>query len=116
VIDESRSNYRVIFVNPAGIGETKLPKQFDFSAYPNPFNGVVLFTVSLPEAASVSLDIYDLSGRRVASIANNYFEAGIHRLRWNGKADDGADLSSGIYLYRIETAKNRKTIKGVYLK
>ena len=116
IIDESHSNYSVTFVNPDGIGETKLPKQFDFSAYPNPFNGAVLFTVSLPEPTELSLAVFDLTGRRVVTIANNNFEAGVHRLRWNGKANDGADLSSGIYLYRIETAKNRKTIKGVYLK
>lgn len=115
-IDESYSTYRVTFVNPAGIGETKLPREFDLAAYPNPFNGAVLFTVSLPEPTGVSLAVFDLTGRRVATIAHNNYEAGVHRLRWNGKTDNGNDLSSGVYLYRIETAKYKKTIKGVYLK
>ncbi|RLC45854.1 MAG: hypothetical protein DRH70_06695, partial [Candidatus Coatesbacteria bacterium] len=114
-IDESYSTYSITFVNPEGI-EDELPKVFDFAAYPNPFNDVVVFKISLPEPADVSLDIYNIAGQKVATVACDRYDAGIYRLHWNGKTDDGVALSSGVYLYRIETPKHKKTIKGIYLK
>jgi len=114
-IDESHSTYSVTFVNPAGIGNDKLPRVFAFSAYPNPFNDVVVFEIALPKDSPVRLGVYDLSGRRVTEIEREY-EAGVHRLMWNGKGEGNSELSSGVYLYRIETGIETRTIKGVYLK
>ncbi len=114
-IDESRTDFTVIFIYPAGIGETKLPREFAFSAFPNPFNSDVSFEFALPEDSPVSIGIYDLSGRRV-SFVENHFKAGVHRLKWNGRGEGNEELSSGIYFYKIETKSTTKILRGVYLK
>ncbi|MCF7811703.1 carboxypeptidase regulatory-like domain-containing protein, partial [bacterium] len=70
-----------------------LPVEFGIvSAYPNPFNSTTMITYSLPEAALVSLKLYDISGREVASIVNEYRKAGLHETIICGE-----NLSSGLY-------------------
>lgn len=67
------------------------------AAYPNPFNPQTTIAFSLPEAMHVSLKVYDLSGREVASLINGFRQAGRHELTFNGAA-----YASGIYIYRLQ--------------
>jgi pimeloyl-ACP methyl ester carboxylesterase len=64
--------------------------------YPNPFNPTTTISFDLPEASRVSLKIYDMLQREVATLINNDVSAGFHSFQWNA-----AGLSSGVYLYRI---------------
>jgi len=112
---ESSVYYDLEFIYPEGLKENEFPREFDFSAFPNPFNDAVVFKISLPEDSQVLIEIFDMSGRKVNHI-NTQFKAGIHRLIWNAKGYGGADLNSGVYLYRVETYKETRTAKGVYLK
>jgi photosystem II stability/assembly factor-like uncharacterized protein len=64
--------------------------------YPNPFNPVTRLLFSLPECSSVLLEICDLLGRRVATLADGMLDAGDHHRVFNG-----ADLPSGVYLARM---------------
>ncbi|HHS51037.1 MAG TPA: T9SS type A sorting domain-containing protein [candidate division Zixibacteria bacterium] len=116
VIDESWAAYTIEFKNLADIGEGKLPQTFDFHAFPNPFNNRVHFRVTLPANELVSVDVFDLNGKRVATVAHGNFEAGVHRFTWDGRADFGGKLPSGVYFYRVATPSISKTLKGVYLK
>ncbi|NUN68392.1 MAG: T9SS type A sorting domain-containing protein [Bacteroidetes bacterium] len=70
--------------------------------YPNPFNPSTLFRFSLPSAQRAVVRIFDMLGREVAVAAEGMFEAGTHEVSF-----DGSRLSSGSYLYTLETGSNR---------
>jgi hypothetical protein len=83
----------------AAIPEEELinPSTFTLhSSSPNPFNPSTTIRYDLPEAVKVTLNVYDVQGRLVASLVNGMREAGKHEVTF-----DGSLLSSGIYLYRI---------------
>ena len=65
--------------------------------YPNPFNPTTTIRYDLPEAAEVSLTVYDMLGRKVASLVNGRQESGSHEVQF--KADN---LPSGLYVYTLE--------------
>ncbi|MDP8239922.1 MAG: T9SS type A sorting domain-containing protein, partial [Candidatus Hatepunaea meridiana] len=76
----------------------ELPDEFAIvSAYPNPFNSLMKVSYSLPEAANIKLNVFDLAGRFVAELVNGRHQAGIYTA-----AFDGYDLASGIYMIRFE--------------
>ncbi len=76
----------------------KVPDQFTLcSNYPNPFNAQTTISYELAKRSYVSLDIYDLLGRKIGSLQNEYQDAGMHSVVWNA-----GDLSSGLYYYRLQ--------------
>ena len=68
----------------------------EHGAWPNPFNPRVTVSFTLTAAAGVRLDIYDLRGRRLATLAEGDLPAGTHQRTW-----DAAGLPSGLYAYRL---------------
>ena len=79
-----------------GNGRRVLPSAITLlQNFPNPFNPTTTITYELPRAANVSLRIFDVLGREVATLANELKEAGRHRSTWT------ANVSSGIYFYRL---------------
>lgn len=75
-----------------------LPQEFVLDQnHPNPFNPSTLISYSLPEEVHVRLAVYDMQGRRIASLVDGTRSAGRHEVRW---APQG--LASGMYMYRIE--------------
>ena len=73
--------------------------------YPNPFAEQVTISYDLTKAARVTLDIFDLSGRRVASFDEGKKDAGAYSVRWNGMDQQAQKAPSGVYVYRL-TADN----------
>jgi hypothetical protein len=71
--------------------------------YPNPFNPMTEIRFSLPEGAHVTLDIYNVAGHRVATLADEHLEAGAHAVTWNGTGISGQPVASGVYFYRLRT-------------
>jgi len=82
--------------------ETNEPLMFS-GAVPNPVHGSTSFVFSLPKAASIRLALYDLNGRLVRQLANEIGTAGEQRIGWDGRADDGSRVGTGIYFARLET-------------
>lgn len=78
-------------------------------AYPSPFNPKTTFSFALVEEQAVSLEVYDLTGRRVARLIDGVLPAGQHAVPW-----DASSLPSGVYLYRLaaglEVATGRVTL------
>ncbi len=70
--------------------------------YPNPFNPQTVIAFELPATAAVKLHVYDVMGRKVATLAQTRFAAGEHRVNWDGRDDAGANAASGLYLYRLQ--------------
>ncbi|MFC1547268.1 YCF48-related protein [Candidatus Neomarinimicrobiota bacterium] len=82
-----------------------------YQNYPNPFNPATTIRYELPQAAQVTLAIYDLLGREVATLVDGYIQPGTHEAVW-----DAGSFPSGIYLARLTTPGYSKTIKLVLLK
>ena len=79
---------------------TPMPSAFTIGTRPNPFNPTTTLSFALPEAARVTLAVYDVGGRQVAELVNGWCQAGSHEVTFNG-----SNLASGIYVYRL-TADN----------
>jgi hypothetical protein len=79
-----------------------------FQNVPNPFNPSTTINYYLPENCAVTLDVFDISGKRVARLASGVESRGQHSAAWKGMDDDGKRLSSGVYIYRLTV--DRQTI------
>lgn len=90
-----------------GTGESDaavLPEQFQLTrAYPNPFNATTRFTVALPAESPLRVDVYDVLGRHVATLADGVYSAGTHPFTWDARTGDAA-TASGIYFLRAQSA------------
>ena len=80
----------------------KIPDDFVLSQnYPNPFNPSTTIRYALPKESNVSLKVYDILGKEVASLVNETQHAGTYKVEWKGINNRGENLSSGIYLYKL---------------
>ncbi len=70
-------------------------------AWPNPAGGETRFAFELPASAKVSMDIFDVRGRRVRSIAGSEFGEGRGHIAWDGRNDRGTEMPAGVYLARF---------------
>lgn len=87
-----------------------LPTEFSLGDnYPNPFNPTTTINFALPEDASVTLEVYDTMGRRIATLMSSQLAAGRYEAQWNGRNEAGAPVASGIYLYRIKAGSFTET-------
>ncbi|MBN2227337.1 MAG: T9SS type A sorting domain-containing protein [candidate division Zixibacteria bacterium] len=84
--------------------------------YPNPFNPSTTIEFSLPARDRVVIAVYDILGRRVTTITDQVYAAGVHRVEWNGRDGSGTDLPSGMYLYRMQTGEKTYSRKMIMLK
>jgi agmatine deiminase len=84
--------------NPSAIGNNGIISSFKLEQNrPNPFNPVTKISFSIPQSSHVILKVYDITGREVAKLMNDFKVAGEHNIEFNG-----AFLSSGVYFYRLE--------------
>ena len=82
----------------ASLSESALPAHFHISQnYPNPFNPTTVIQYEIPGRSHVTLTVYDILGRRVATLVNDFREAGRYNVMFNGRG-----LASGMYLYRLQ--------------
>ena len=84
--------------------------------YPNPFNPTTQIRFDLPKDSYVSIDIYDLMGRKIKSLVNKNQAAGYRSVHWNATNDLGQSVSAGMYIYTIQAGEFRQNRKMVLLK
>jgi len=70
--------------------------------YPNPFNPSTNIRFSLPEKAKVKITIYNVKGQKVIELTDKRYNSGAHSIIWNGKDDNYKQVSSGVYLYKLD--------------
>ena len=83
---------------------------------PNPVRGDVRFSFSLAKAGYAKLDVYSLTGQKVATIADSYRASGPHSVSWNGLDKSGRKVSAGLYFYRLTTDSRSLTRKFVVVR
>lgn len=77
--------------------------------FPNPFNPETSIAYALPQASQVRIEIYNLLGQKVITLANQQMAAGNHTFRWNGRNDLDEKVAAGLYLCRIQIGELVKT-------
>jgi len=80
-------------------------------AFPNPFNSTTNISFDIPHNSEVSISIYDLSGRSVATLFDNSLNTGTHNLTWDAK-----DYPAGVYLCRMKAGEFAMTEKLLLVK
>jgi hypothetical protein len=83
---------------------------------PNPFNPSTRITFALPEAGFADVSVFDVSGKRVATLLSGLRRAGRATVEWNGLDDRGNAVGSGIYFCRLTAGGQTRTIKMVLMK
>ncbi len=87
-----------------------------YQNYPNPFNPSTSISFYIPGPERVRLEIFDVQGRRIRTLADRQMEGGRHTFHWNGMNDAGSNVSSGVYLYRLVCGKKVLTRKLVMMR
>lgn len=99
---------------PTSVEEGKLPIRFELSQnYPNPFNPSTTINFSISEMRNVELKIYDITGREVASLVNEYKPAGNYSYKFDAAE---LNLSSGVYFYRLNAGEYFSVKKMILMK
>lgn len=99
-----------------GVEENSAAVVTDFALeqnYPNPFNPETKISFQIPTRELVTIKVYDLLGKEIATLVNSYQDAGKHEVSFNAEK---LGLASGVYCYRTEAGSFAKTRKMVYLK
>lgn len=99
-----------------GIDDPDTPRTFALHQNsPNPFNPSTTIHFEVARQGDVRLTIFDVAGRRVATLLDGPFAAGRHEAVWRGESDTGRPVGSGQYFYRLEAAGFVQTRKMLLL-
>jgi len=100
-----------------GAGGTPSSYVLSVRNYPNPFNPRTTVSYTVPSRGVVTVAVYDVGGARVATLLDKVDRAaGVYSMEWDGHADNGTTVSSGVYFARIEHSSGTRTKKMVLLK
>jgi hypothetical protein len=105
----------IVFTGIKSLGP--VPATYSLSQnFPNPFNPTTNIEFALPQHENVKLEVYDILGRLVTTLANTDMPAGTYRVVWNGKDSNGLPVASGLYLYRLQAGSFTSVKKMLLLK
>ncbi len=109
----ARDSVRVIVYDSTEASETppSLPRTFELSAYPNPFNSEVRVTLALPRDGGTNADVYDITGRHASLLHAGHLNAGLHEFSWRPER-----ASSGVYFLVVKYGHIVENRKLIYLK
>jgi hypothetical protein len=98
-------------------GDRDRPSEFDLSQnYPNPFNPSTKIEFTLAKSGFVTLQIYDILGRKVRTLVSEELSSGYKSVIWDGKNDDGEAVASGVYFYQLKVGDFSEPKKMLLLK
>jgi glucuronoarabinoxylan endo-1,4-beta-xylanase len=112
VLDASSITTFVSKETPEAVERLSAPKRFSLAQnYPNPFNPTTTISFNLPSRVFVSIEVFDLLGREVATILSEEMNAGTHSRQWNA-----GTLASGVYFYRLQAGSFTETKRLILLR
>jgi len=86
------------------------------NAYPNPFNPMTTIQVEIAKTQTASLIIYNVIGQKVKTLFNGNMKQGLRTFTWNGTAQNGKAVASGLYFYQLKTNSTVQTKAVMFLK
>ena len=99
------------------LNELAVPVEFGLEQnYPNPFNPSTTIDVSVASDSYIMLNVYDINGRLISTLADDTFDTGYHSFVWNGLDQSGNKVSAGIYFYSLQTNEMTLTKKMILMK
>jgi len=101
---------------PTGVGPPLARSIAMDAARPNPFSASTRLGFTLEYAAEASLEVYDIAGRRVRTLARGQRAAGHHDAAWDGKDDAGREVASGVYFVRLRAGSAERVQKTVIVR
>jgi hypothetical protein len=103
-----------------GIGDgptASLPTEFGLKQnYPNPFNPETNIQFMVPQGSNVSIEIFNILGQKVKKLVSEFKDAGIYSVRWDGANEDGQNVPSGVYFYKMVAGDFAQTNKMIMLR
>jgi len=100
------------YMKDSVLTETILPNDFKLHQnYPNPFNPSTNIRYEIPNPCMVTINIYNLSGKKISTLISEYQTSGYYSISWNAKDSKGNTLPSGIYFYEFRAGSFRKMNK-----
>jgi cyclomaltodextrinase len=120
-VDLSPYQSQVIIIGNSPYTAVKDQYQFPTSYkllqnYPNPFNPTTTISYEIPYTGKVKLLIYDILGRKIATLVDKFQQPGIYKVVWNGKNGFGQSAASGIYFYQLQSENFINVKKMILLK
>ena len=116
------SSFQVCFPNMSDVKELKgsdeiRPGGFSLSQnYPNPFNPVTNFEFHLSQSSHVKIEIFNIVGQKVKVLVDEDMKPGVYMADWNSTDDEGKQVASGIYFYRMQAGDYADIKKMVLMK
>ncbi len=93
-------------------GRNTIPTEYSLSQnYPNPFNPTTSIKFACPQTGMVRLEVYNMLGQKVRTLADGVYAQGTHQITWNTMNDSGNPVASGVYFYSLVTNDSRITKK-----
>ena len=84
--------------------------------YPNPFNPETRIRFSIPEAAPVTMFVFNTLGQKVRTLTEGQMSAGTYEVAWDGRNESGQDMNSGVYFYQIQAGSFRQVKRMLLIK
>ncbi|MCP4583657.1 MAG: T9SS type A sorting domain-containing protein [candidate division Zixibacteria bacterium] len=97
--------------------DPSIPERFELvGAYPNPFNATTVIEFAVPNQTRVEIRVFNILGQSIRKLHDREAEPGVHSVVWDGKNDNGNEVSSGVYFYSLQTSSDFMTKKLTLLK
>jgi flagellar hook assembly protein FlgD len=97
--------------------ENPIPTSYALNQnYPNPFNPTTTIRYAVPAEGNVSLRVYDVTGKEVATLVNGHVNAGTYDIRFDARNSKGTVLASGVYFYQLRSGSFTATKKFILLR
>ena len=120
--DDLKERFAIIVGAASAVSEelddlVEIPQALSLRSYPNPFQTQVTLEYGLPDASEVTIEVYDLIGKKVTTLLQGVSKReGMHVVQWDGADASGRSLANGIYMFTIQTGESRATQKVVLLR
>lgn len=116
---QTKRSFEVLVGEPDMVDEklaTMLPQIFTLEPnFPNPFNPTTVIPVEIPRESDVTVEIFDVLGKRVKVLQKGVLSVGRHLLTWDGRNAQGSLMSSGVYFYRMRTSSGDNVTRKMIL-
>ena len=117
-LDDDEFGVSPLTVGTANVSmESAIPTEVELSQnYPNPFNPTTRIDYTVVSDGHITLNVYDITGRLVSTLVDDYVDSGYHSVMWDGIDNNGKVVAAGIYFYSLQGEASNMTRKMVYMK